>query len=59
VPDQRKYTYLVMTDAQAAEAWATLRKYLGQKFGKPSDENVSPSYRAAPERWWDGRLPAT
>jgi hypothetical protein len=45
VPDQRKYTYLVMTDAQAAEAWATLRKYLVQKYGKPSDENVSPSYR--------------
>jgi hypothetical protein len=43
-PDQGKYTYVVMTDAQAAEVWATLRKYLGQKFGKPSDENVSPSY---------------
>jgi len=42
-PDLKTTNYLVMTDAQAAEAWDALRKSLGSKYGSPPVEHKTES----------------
>jgi hypothetical protein len=42
IPTDPKATdFAIMTNGQATEVFTSLRKYLGKKYGKPSDERVS------------------
>ena len=58
VADPKRNRYIVTTDAQAAKVWASLREYLGQKYGKPSGQGGSLSIEGRTVEpanvYWDG-----